>query len=234
MGTLGGESFGNRAPDAAGRAGDECHPPRKACLRRSERQLVQLERPEFDPEAIVGVKRRERLKGLGIAHHPHRMPVDVRDDARGACVPSQSDHANARQEDHAGSWINRGGTRGARVRCSTSVHVVHVPARPCFPCTGQGVRECGRDFIGIGSWHPANGHVQRRPLGGDQVVRSGGADLGQSRRVRMGGERPNVVGIVKVQNRAGARNCGYPHHLRRERAISPGARVQLPDQGRED
>ena len=67
----------HRAPDAAGGAGHQRHLPLELAGRRRQRQLVELERPVLDGEALALVERHEAAQRMGAGHDLDRAVVEV-------------------------------------------------------------------------------------------------------------------------------------------------------------
>ena len=67
----------HRAPDAAGGAGHQRHLALELAGRRCQRQLVELERPVLDGEALALVERHEAAQRVGAGHDLDRAVVEV-------------------------------------------------------------------------------------------------------------------------------------------------------------
>ena len=78
----GGQRVADRAADAARAAGDERDLALQLAGRRRLGELVELERPVLDREALLGVERDELAERLGARHHLDRAVVEVARDRR--------------------------------------------------------------------------------------------------------------------------------------------------------
>ena len=81
-GARGGERVADRAADAAGAAGHERDLALQLARRRRLGELVELERPVLDREALGGVERDELAERLRAGHHLDRAVVEVARDRR--------------------------------------------------------------------------------------------------------------------------------------------------------
>ena len=72
-----GQRLDDGAPDPARRAGDERDRPLQLTGRRRKRQLVELQRPVLDGEALARIQRGEAAERVGAGHHLDRPVVEV-------------------------------------------------------------------------------------------------------------------------------------------------------------
>ncbi len=147
---------------------------RQLFLRRHAFQLCLFEQPVLDIECFLLRQRDVFIHRLGAAHHLDRTVVKLRRDARFALILAPRDHSNARDQDHRGIWI----AHRRRIRVLAALIIGSVVVAVLFKPRGElRLQRVHVFFLRV----PV--HVERLDLRAQKMVRAGGAELRQSRRV---------------------------------------------------
>ena len=175
----------DRPADAAGGTGDERHLALKLARRRGQRQLVQLQRPVLDGEALRLGQRHERRHGPGAGHHLDRAVIEIPGDAgRLRCLPD-GDHAEVLDQHHAGIGV---GHLVALAGVAVEVRLVLAAV------VGGGGDQPLAQLIEVVAGRVI-GDPHRNPLGVHEMIRAGGADGGD------GGAVPGVDQLADTRAR---------------------------------
>ena len=205
-GARGGERVEDRAADAAGAAGDERDLALELAGRRRLGELVELERPVLDREALGGVERDELAERLGAGHDLDRAVVEVARDLRRLHGRARGDHAHALDEDDPGVGI--AGLVAVGVGLEVRPVVVAVGLREL----GDAVRLLARD-------------PQRQPLRVHEVVGARGADGDELRGLLGADELHHAVGGVDGEDLRAL--GGHRAADRRQQVVQRAVRLEL-------
>ena len=163
----------DRAADAARRAGHERHLALQLAGRRRERELVELQRPVLDGEALLLGQRHEAAERVRARHHLDRAVVEVARQPRRLGGGAGADQADVLDQDDA-----RVGVAGLGALVGVALDVGAVLVAVGGGALADPLRERVR-VVG----RRVEGDPQRHALGVHEVVRAGGADVGERLRV---------------------------------------------------
>ena len=161
-----GQRLDDRAADAARRAGDQRHLALQLAGRRGERELVELQRPVLDREALRLVERHEAAERVGAGHDLDRPVVEVARQPRRLDGGRHADEPDVLDQHDPRVGIGRDG-RVVAVAVDVRAVVVAERAGALADALGQRVRVLGRRV---------ERDPQRQPLGVHEMVGAGGAD----------------------------------------------------------
>ena len=201
-GARGVERVPDRAPDPPGAAGDERDRALQLAGRRRLRELVELERPVLDREALRGVERDEPAQRLGAGHHLDRAVVEVARDARVLRRRAGRDEPDVLDQHDPGVRIG-----GLRVRVAVGVDVGAVVGAERVRALGdpgaQRVRVVGVRVVGDPERDALRVHqmVGARRADGDEPLGLGRGDELERALGRVGDEHLGALARHRAADR---------------------------------
>ena len=161
-----GERGDHGAADPARGSRHERDPPLQLARRRRQRELVQLERPVLDLEALGRGQRDEAVERVRAGHHLHRAVVEVAREARAGERRRDADEPEVLHQHDARVRIHH--RRAGTVLGDVRAVVVAERRRELANARAQ-----GGDVVDRG----VERHPERHALCVHEVVGAGGADL---------------------------------------------------------